>query len=88
MFREYCKRVNMPFEEDMMEWDEGDKKHSEFVAWLPFFEDLLNTRCFQKEPSATRATFSDPSTLPDIVKDTIKSSMPYYEKLYSLRIQI
>ena len=50
MFREYCKRVNMPFEEDMMEWDEGDKKHSEFVAWLPFFEDLLNTRRFQKEP--------------------------------------
>ena len=67
MFREYCKRVNMPFEQEMMEWDEGDKKHSEFVTWL---------------------TFSDPSTLPDIVKDTIKSSMAYYKKLYSLRIQI
>ena len=75
----------MPFEDGMMEWNENDKSHHEFATWSPFFEDLFKNTSFQKGPSASRAAFPDLCTLPDIVHETIKTCMPYYEKLYNLR---
>ena len=85
---EYCKRINIQFEEGMMEWDESDKNHPEFgTYYASFFEDMLNTKRFHKGPSVSRSSYPDLNTLPDVVHETIKASMPYYEKLYQLRIQ-
>ena len=86
--RKYCEQVNVPFEKEMMTWNENDKNHHEFATWLPFFEDLFKNTSFQKGPSASRTAFPDLSTLPEVVHETIKACMPYYEKMYKLRMQI
>ena len=78
----------MPFEEGMLEWDEKDKDHPEFEFWAVFFKDLLQSKSFSKDPSASRSKFPDLSSLPPIVHETIEECMPIYEKLYKLRIQI
>ena len=71
----------------MLSWKKDDENREEFNQARFFCEDLFKSTTFRKVDSDSRASFPGISELPDIVKETIKDSLPYYEQLYKLRIQ-
>ena len=71
----------------MLSWKKDDENREEFNQSRPMCDDLFKSTTFRKVDSDSRASFPDVSELPDIVKETIKESLEYYDKLYKLRIQ-
>ena len=70
----------------MLSWKKDDENREEFNQARSFCEDLFKSTTFRKGDSVSRASFPDVSELPDIVRETIKESLQYYDKLYQLRI--
>ena len=71
----------------MLSWKKDDENREEFNQSRPYCDDLFKSTTLRKVDSDSRASFPDVSELPDIVKETIKESLQYYENLYQLRIQ-
>jgi uncharacterized protein (DUF433 family) len=65
----------------MVEWgEEKPEDQSCFGEWRPWLEYVLQTTGLKKQ---TRERNLD--DYPDVVKEEIAHSLPYYEKLYAKR---
>ena len=84
----YCERIGASFEKKMLEWEprpvpDWDK----FEGW---HENVLKSSGFQKkDPSNSKVDASRKvkDKLPNIVMQTIKHCMPFYEELHKNRIR-
>ena len=73
----------------MLRWNETDKDDEMFKDFTDiFYTDILSSDGFHKGSSSSRQKYPDLNTLPDEVNQKIQESMPYYDKLYELRIII
>lgn len=94
IMRQYCDAIGIPFNESMIQWS-GDRDllddwiiNSTFVAVNKisgkggFYEAAFSSTHF-KAPSKIPSR----SELTDDILELVDASMPYYEKLYALRIK-
>lgn len=62
IIREYCRRTDIDFRPEMLEWNEDDKRHAEmhFAKWNGFHNDAIDSFALR---GRTRAQVSRSSTL-------------------------
>ncbi|XP_072041026.1 uncharacterized protein [Amphiura filiformis] len=94
IMRQYCDAIGIPFNESMLQWPAGTDHlddwiiNSTFVSInkIPenggFYEAAFNSTHF-KAPSKIPSR----SDLTDDILELVDASMPYYEKLYEMRIK-
>jgi len=85
-FRLFCDKVGIQFEDRMLNWEDTPQDLAVFQEWMPWFEGVLTTNTFQ--PSATKP--KSPMVMPDLprhVQKAIDDNMPFYNKMYALRLK-
>ncbi|XP_071948559.1 uncharacterized protein [Antedon mediterranea] len=90
ILREFCKRTGIQYKDELLSWNAGDSvvqkwKFSEMFMQgnklCGYYEDAFASQSYYKSnPPADRAD------LPEDVKICVDASMPYYEKMYALRL--
>ena len=86
MLQLYCSATGLPFTEDMLTWEpeEGEEwKH--FPNSLIWYRTAMYSSGFMKTTQSTSELLSD---YPEIVKECIQYSLPYYEALYERRARL
>lgn len=85
-FRLFCEKCAIQFEDRMLNWEDTPQDLAVFQEWMPWFEGVLTTNTFQ--PSATKP--KSPMVMPDLprhVQKAIDDNMPFYNKMYALRLK-
>lgn len=83
----YCRATGLRFEEQMLTWTPGDVQD-----WMPYkythvFKDtVMNSSGFMKPQEKPRA--NDMENLSKEAQDFIQQMLPYYEAMYSVRLQL
>lgn len=56
--KEYCRRTDVEFHPEMLEWDDGDREHAvdHFAKWNGFHDDAINSSALRQR---TRAQVSE-----------------------------
>jgi len=84
--REYCAKIGVTFEPQMLNWDNEAENASLFQQWMPWFEGVLTSNTFQ--PSMTKP--HTPKVLPELprhVQQAIDDSRVYYRQMYDVRLR-
>ena len=91
MIRRYCDIVGIPFQSEMLDWDNSvnvTASWSRTLKLLQFLGGIYNTALsstgFQVQKVEEKKV--DLSTLPDEVLEAVKICQPYYDQLYQRRI--
>ena len=83
----YCKETGLPFEEQMLTWEPGEVKDWMSYKHTHVFKDtLLKSSGFMKPQELPQD--SDVQSLPKEAQDLIQEMLPYYEAMYSERLQL
>ncbi|XP_065053349.1 uncharacterized protein LOC135682402 [Rhopilema esculentum] len=89
IMQEYCERIGARFEKEMLEWEPNPMPDWErCVRW---HENVLKSSGFQKKnPNNFKidASRKGEEKLPNVIIQTIKNCMPFYEGLHKKRIQV
>ncbi|XP_071941271.1 uncharacterized protein [Antedon mediterranea] len=90
ILREFCKRTGIQYDDKLLNWDTGEgvlqkwKANNVYLKGhkvFGYYDKVLASERFHKpEPSADRAELSED------VNTCIDAALPYYEKLYALRL--
>ncbi len=82
--RLWCDAVGLDFQDSMINWRPlTEEQLEQFKPWGDWVKEATNSdRFLQSTPSPV-----DNSMLPEEVKICIQEAMPYYEKLYALRLK-
>lgn len=90
MIRRYCDKVGIPFQTEMLDWDNTvnvTKSWSRTLRLLQFlggiYDRALTSSGFQEKKAEKKV---DISSLPDEVLECVKICQPYYDQLYEKRI--
>ncbi|XP_071956230.1 uncharacterized protein [Antedon mediterranea] len=91
ILKQFCKHTGIQYKDELLSWNAGDGvvknwKFSEIFMQgnqlCGYFADAFASQNFYKSsPAADRAD------LPEDVKVCVDASMPYYEKMYALRLR-
>ena len=86
ILKEICKLSELQYCDNMLNWKPlTEENMEEFKEWVPFVKAMLESNCLaQKFPSE----LADTSALPSEVQKAIHDAIPFYQKLYSLRIKV
>ena len=69
----------------MLHWDPKDSDHEVFKEWPSFwFGELFSTQSFSARNPAKKEKSYD---VPKYVQDVVDECVPYYEKLFELRLR-
>ncbi|XP_071943819.1 uncharacterized protein [Antedon mediterranea] len=91
ILREFCKRTGIQYKDELLNWNAGDSvvqkwKSSDLLMQgnqlCGYYEDAFASQNFYKSPPA-----ADRKDIPEDVKICVDASMPYYEKMYALRLR-
>lgn len=78
----YCNKVGIEFTDNMLTW-EATLPNPDWLVWEGWHDDAISCTGFRK-PGENTKTIDD---LPSEIKQCVIQQMPYYEKLYALRLQ-
>ncbi|XP_071943820.1 uncharacterized protein [Antedon mediterranea] len=91
ILREFCNRTGIQYKDELLSWNAGDSvvqkwKFSELFMkgnqLCGYYEDAFASQNFYKAPPP-----ADRADLPEDVKICVDASMPYYERMYELRLR-
>lgn len=65
--REFCRRTDIDFRPEMLEWTEDDKRHARqhFAKWNGFHEDAINSYALRARPHAQVSQIPVPISPPE-----------------------
>jgi len=85
MMKMYCEAVGLKYKPEMISWPLDNEPPSNGVVSEGWNDRVKETTGFEKSLVIKPLPLDE--DLPDIVKETIKEQMPYYESLYALRLK-
>lgn len=80
---EYCKKVGINFNDNMLQWEYGKVPNESWLYWKGWHDDAINCTCFRK-PTNCDKTIND---LPAEMQECVIKQLPFYEKLFELRLR-
>ncbi|XP_071943818.1 uncharacterized protein [Antedon mediterranea] len=91
VLKEFCNRTGVTYKDELLNWNAGDSviqkwKFSNTIMqgnqFMGYYKEAFASQKFYKAPSP-----ADRADLPEDVNKCIDEAMPYYEKMYQLRIR-
>ena len=93
ILRQYCEATRIPYRPKILEWNAGDEILNTMVATKNmvlngtitdggFFADAFRSTSFKPPSSSDMSSIDD-----DVPEQLLQATMPYYEKMYALRIK-
>ncbi|XP_077998748.1 uncharacterized protein LOC144451719 [Glandiceps talaboti] len=88
MFKKYCDAVGLHFDESMLHWEANTRPDFLSPFWENWFTDIIKSDGFKKRSPGQPNVDVDVSVLPREFQEVIEESMPYYNKLYEIRLHL
>jgi len=91
--REFCRRTDIDFRPEMLEWSEDDKRHAHqhFAKWNGFHEDAINSDSLRARPHAQKESTVESENkewrdkygaeAQKVIRATVDANIPHYEYL-------
>ena len=87
--RLYCSNYNIEYNQHMLNWDVNSLNEEMLLYGESWFGDLLTSHTVRRDPNLKNFLEHPPdmSSLPQEVRNCIEQNLPFYEKLYRVKVQ-
>ena len=86
MLQLYCSATGLPFTEDMLTWEPEEVEEWKLFSSYPvWYGTAMHSSGFMKTTQSTSESLTD---YPEIVKECIQHSLPYYEALREVKTKL
>ncbi len=83
--RLYCDAVGIDYQDSMINWKPlTPEQFAEFKEWQEWCKTAIESTGIRKR---TPSNLPDIHELPPDIQQCFKDNMPYYEKLYAMRLK-